>query len=118
MKTGTGGNKVNIIELSEEYVSVIHCPFCGTEVTNEEKAPDLNPCPHTLLVATSEGFEYISERLSEACESQLIGDPDLIGHEAVIEKAQFPSSLCFVVNPMPPSMLALYVGFAPNETDF
>ena len=109
---------MNIVELSEEHVSIIHCPFCGTEVTNEEKAPDINACPHTLFVATSEGFELISERLNMACETQLIGDANLIGHEAVIDKLELPSSLCFLVNPMPPSMLALYVGFAPTETDF
>lgn len=109
---------MNIVELSEEHVSVIHCPFCGTEVTNEEKVPEINACPHTLFVATSEGFEFISERLNEVCESQLIGDPHLVGQEIIIDKLELGSSVCFAVNPMPPSMLALYVGFAPTQTDF
>ncbi len=108
---------MNLIELSEELVSEIHCPFCGTEVTNQEKAPDINACPHTLFVATSEGFEFISERLNMACEAQLIGDANLIGHEAVINKLNLSNSLCFLINPMPPSMLALYVGFAAVESD-
>jgi hypothetical protein len=108
---------MNIIELSEELVSRIHCPFCGTEVTNEEKVPDIDTCPHTLFVATSEGFEFISERLKAIAELQSIGDPYLIGHETVIDKLHLSSSLCFVINPMPPSMLALYIGFAPLETD-
>jgi hypothetical protein len=108
---------MNIVELSEEHVPVIHCPFCGTEVIHVEKVPDIDICPHTLFVATSEGYEFMSERFSDACESHIADGSEALEIEEVIDKIHLPNSLAFLVNPMPPSMLALYIGFAAIESD-
>ncbi len=108
---------MNIVELSEELVSIIHCPFCGSEVTNAENTPDINTCPHTLFVATSDGYEYMSERFSDACELQTPEISRALEMEEVINLIHLPNSLAFLVNPMPPSMLALYVGFAAVQSD-
>jgi hypothetical protein len=38
----------------------IYCGFCGALVIAGEE-PRVRPCPHTIAVATPEGFEYLSD---------------------------------------------------------
>lgn len=106
---------MKIIEISEQHVSALHCPFCGTEVTNEEKAPEINPCSHTLFIATDEGFEYSSEPFRLICEEQGVTESEIgkIG-VGVIQRIHKDDAVCFSVIPLPPAMLCLHVGFMPS----
>ncbi|WVN42337.1 hypothetical protein AOB54_02870 [beta proteobacterium MWH-UniP1] len=102
---------MKLIDLSQQYASRLHCPFCGEEVVDEDKAPDTNPCAHTLYIATDDGFEYIAPDLKEYAVKNNLGDGEMIGVHQSIENIPYGNSFGFTVNPPPPPCLCLHVGF-------
>ena len=47
------------------YQLPIHCGYCGHRIVNEENddEPIIEPCPHTLYVALSDGVFYLADRV-------------------------------------------------------
>ena len=105
------------IRLSELVIETIPCPFCGQGVMSEEMAPEVNPCPHTLFLGTSEGFEHVSETFRELCESQLnrpfascddVYDLDI---NDVMTAFDIAHAVSFEIIPCPPACLSAYAAF-------
>jgi len=115
------------------YHLAVHCGFCGQLVLPDESAEDPNPkpCPHTLYVATSEGFAYLSTR----AEKMLIDDglviqrepdgliyaglqddaDDFLSYEEITDKIDPPDALRVSCPVGPPAGFECSVGFAPTE---
>ncbi len=93
------------VYLSQVLVSILHCPFCGQEVMDEEKAPDLNPCLHTLFLGTDEGFEYASDRFVDTWSDFLDGGFRESDIHTPMRELQIADSICFALESVPPSML-------------
>lgn len=93
------------VELST-YSDPLHCPFCGEQVLREN---DCVPCPHTLYIATDEGFEFVSERLDFDVDVELPDDQHIDGFTDGID---FPESLKLAIYTPAPSGFGAYVGFA------
>ncbi len=106
------------VELSQESVVFIHCPFCGQAVMGEEMAPEVNPCPHTLFLGTDEGFEFASDFFQSACEKQLEDGYDSMNVHDAIATVKLPDAICFTLVAPPVSMLnchAAFIGFDQDE---
>jgi len=105
------------VRLSELVIETIYCPFCGQGVMSEEMAPEVNPCPNTLFLGTSEGFEHVSETFRELCESQLnrpfascddVYDLDI---NDVMTAFDIAHAVSFEIIPCPPACLSAYAAF-------
>lgn len=122
--------KLQRAEIHKLYGSPIHCPYCGTSPLGDPYAGDeVSPCPHTLFVAHSEGWMY----LSMACEEQLKskdysvdrdgslidivgpGEEKLYMLEEVCDLWDFPDGIMFVQVVGPPSQECSYIAFAALE---
>lgn len=102
---------MQFVEVTQQSASKMYCPFCGELVVDEDKAPDINPCGHTMFIATSEGFEYSAKPFNELCAEFGIDGLDWNVQE-VLDEVDDAAVVCFVLLPPPPAMLELYVGFS------
>ena len=89
---------------------------------DEENAVSINPCMHTLFVATDEGFEYRSARFNEALDIvDLLDDEiecqfgDAAGFDGITDRVDLPDAVKFAAYVGPPGGMGSYVGFAPVE---
>jgi hypothetical protein len=118
------------------YHLPIYCGFCGQLVTPQEEdlgESGINPCKHTLFVAHSEGYEFLSDRAQEQLISknykvekddnwiEVIKTTDeveepLFIHE-ILEEFDFPDALVVESVVGPPSGMSFMVGFAPTEDE-
>lgn len=88
------------------YRDPLHCPFCGACVLDDES---VEPCVHTLYVATDEGFEHVSDRLGLDPEFELPYDETW---DSYTDSLKFPESVKFAIYIPAPSGFGAYVGFA------
>src|SRR5262245_56743733 len=113
--------EVQSVEINA-FDAPLHCPFCGAKVINiDAEAPEgaLNPCPHTLFIATDAGFDYRSPRIEKQLALLNIDDveyelPDggyteLAGqlgiHDTIVVESFAPAPFGF----------ASYIALAPAE---
>lgn len=106
------------VYLSQALASIIHCPFCGQEVMDEDKVPEITPCMHTLFIGTDEGFEYWSDRFEQTCTDTLEGGFQEFDVHTPMKFLEIPDAVCFVLEPVPPSMLCAYIGFMADNLPF
>jgi hypothetical protein len=116
--------KIQRVELLTFYYISIFCPFCGSKVVDmdEENAVSINPCVHTLFVATDEGFEYRSARFNEALGINDLQDDEIDSHfgdaagfDGITDSVDLPDAVKFAAYVGPPGGMGSYVGFAPLE---
>ena len=95
-----------------------YCMFCGSEILSENG--DLQPCSHTLFVATDDGYEYLSESVREwipdvAVDIEENDDADEESFSDRLKKTDGPSSDMFFIEsygaPIMPG--GMYMGFGP-----
>lgn len=106
------------IYISQAVAWAIYCPFCGQKVLDEEKAPDINPCLHTLFIGTDEGFEYASDRFELSCDDLLEGGFKESDIHTPMRDLVISDSVCFELEPVPPSMLSTFVGFVADNLPY
>ena len=121
---------------STHYHLPIHCGFCGQLVIPSEEALEensLNPCKHTLFIAHSEGYEFLSERVQDQLkqkgfEIEIDGSLIMICYYKpreeesleiydMIQELEFSDGLVVESVVGPPSSMSLLVGFAPLENE-
>ncbi|TIC80313.1 hypothetical protein [Crenobacter intestini] len=110
----------------------LHCPCCGARVLDVTAPgqPQLTPCPHTLYIASDEGFEYIGPQARPVIEALGIAvDGDMApmlscardneafdeGFNALTDRvtASIDDAFKLELGGPAPAGLAVYVGFAP-----
>ncbi len=110
----------------------IHCEFCGQLVIPSEdslKEFQINPCKHTLFIAHSDGYEFLSERVQAQLKQKGYGieidgalvmicyyEPrgeELLDVDDMIKELDFADGLVVESVVGPPSGMSLMVGFAP-----
>ena len=85
---------------------------------DEQKAPEITSCLHTLFLGTDEGFEYASDRFVRLCIDTLEGGFQESDIHTPIKVLQIANSVCFVLEPVPPSMLCAYAAFVGDNSPF
>ena len=95
------------IELNRPVDSKLFCPFCGTATIGD----GINPCKHTLYIATDESWEYVSDVLGLGDEPD-IGDDNM---DEFTDKIKFPESLKIACYTPAPSFFGVYIGYADNK---
>lgn len=121
---------------STHYHLPIYCGFCGhlvipSEEALEDHAPD--PCEHTLFIAHSEGYEFLSKRVQDQLiqkgfEIEIDGSLIMICYYKpreeesleiydMIHELEFSDGLVVESVVGPPSGMSLLVGFAPLENE-
>ncbi len=94
----------------------IDCPFCGktTYETSfkDGEEPTLTKCSHVLLIATAEGLEYCSRKVSK---KQLQEKANEEGWEAAIKQLDYPKAVCVASYVPAPSFFGLYIAYAPQK---
>jgi hypothetical protein len=112
------------IEFSNNYGERQHCPFCGQLVLDlGSEAFVVEPCPHTLFIASDEGFEYRSARFDQNVGIVGRSDDDLRsgegwdGFDALTDGVTLPDSVKFARYDGAPSFMGGYVGFAPMDEE-
>lgn len=116
--------KIQRVDLNTYYDAPQYCPFCGQLVldTRDEKFL-MEPCLHTLFVASDFGFEYRSPRLDEnlgisgVSDQELEAGADWEGFDALTDRVILPDAVKFASYAGAPSFLGGYVGFAPVEEE-
>lgn len=117
---------------STYYHLPIHCGFCGQLVIPHEESLDespINPCKHTLFIAHSEGYEFLSERVQKQLKEKGYGieidgslvmicyyaprEEDSLEVDDMILELNFPDGLVIESIVGAPSGMTLSVGFAP-----
>ena len=118
------------------YHLPIHCGFCGQLVIPHEESLDdstINPCKHTLFIAHSEGYEFLSERVQEQLKQKGYGieidgslvmicyyeprEEESLDVDDMIRELNFADALVVESVVGAPSGMSLMVGFAPNEDE-
>ncbi|WP_204114584.1 hypothetical protein [Shimia biformata] len=105
------------------HTATLHCPFCGQEVMNPQKAHEgeeyYSACPHTLFVAHDEAFEYRSARFDSALGIAGAENDDLDlpehGIDGLTSQVKMHGAVKFAGYVPAPSFFGTYVGFAPEE---
>lgn len=117
MKTATPF--IQRIELCEGLAvrcpPVIHCPLCGGCVF-DATGPHVQPCDHTLFVATDLGFEYRSELFNGVMGLSAGDTPELYGEDnfdRYTDRVRVPNSVKFALFSRVLDNVGVYVGFAP-----
>jgi hypothetical protein len=114
-------HSIRRVELS--CTASIHCPFCGTGIVAaaETGVVSIVPCPHTLFVATDEGFEYRSERFNQLKGIVGVDDEDIDtgdeNYDGYTDDLDVSNSVKFAVYVPAPSGFGTYFGFACQEGD-
>ncbi len=114
------------------YHLPIHCGFCGKLVITSENSLEehqINPCKHTLFIAHSEGYEFLSIRAQEQLKQKGYGieidgtlvmicyyeprEEELLVVDDMIKELDFADGLVVESVVGPPSGMSLLIGFAP-----
>lgn len=107
------------VELNKYYDSDVHCIFCGKKVVNyQDDTNPVQPCEHTLFVASDEGFDYRSKRFDEMVIEQNILDDssaEFEGYDHMTDLVQADDAIKIAQYVGAPSGMGSYVGFAPNQ---
>ncbi|MBU3613283.1 hypothetical protein ICN46_00035 [Polynucleobacter sp. Latsch14-2] len=125
-------NKMQFHTRSAFYHLPICCGFCGQLVIPSEEALEestINPCQHTLFIAHSEGYEFLSDRVQEQLKQKGYGieidgslvmicyykprEEESLDIDDMITELDFPDSLVVESVVGAPSGMSLLVGFAP-----
>jgi len=93
-----------------EYGKTILCPICNKPVIPDEAA-SITPCPHTLIIATDEGFEYASEHVDIIAIEEMINDEDMSWGEGLGKLDRIGEYLLSRYQPSP-SFFGVYVLFS------
>lgn len=113
----SAANMIQKVEFSGDVLP--HCPFCGKLplVEGTDGAFQLSPCPHTLFIATDEGFEYRSERFNSLKGIVADGDdePDIgdDSYDSYTDDLALGEGVKFAVYAPAPSFMGVYYGYAP-----
>ena len=121
---------------SAYYHLPIHCGFCGQLVIPHEESLDdstMDPCKHTLFIAHSEGYEFLSDRVQEQLKQKGYGieidgslvmicyypprEDESLEVDDMIRELNFADGLVVESVVGAPSGMALSVGFAPLEDE-
>ena len=111
------------VELTEFYDVSIFCPFCGQCIMDMDPQGEdpIKACPHTLFLATDEGFEYRSKRFDEnlgleGMDESKIPMPES-GLDGLTDQVAIVDSIKFALYAGAPAGLGAYVGFAPEPLE-
>jgi hypothetical protein len=108
--------KIQRVELDSLWDSGLFCLFCGQKVLD---GANVNPCPDTLFVATSEGgFEFRSARLNAIYAWQGLDESEIDvgdGCSSFTDQIPISDAIKITLSGPAPSGLQVYVGFALAE---
>lgn len=117
-------NRIQRVAINTYYDAPQYCPFCGQLVQDtREEDIHIEPCPHTLFIATDVGFEYRSPRLDEnlgitgISDQELEARSDWVDFESLTNRVTLPDAVNFARYTGAPACMGSYVGFAPIEED-
>lgn len=116
------------------YYLPVHCGYCGHRILTGENddVPVLEPCPHTLFIAHSEGIEYLAQRVVaqlrqkgyDVLEPENDGlievyrddvdDPDVPPYE-LSEILEFDDGIVIEAIVGPPSGMTTYLAYSPLD---
>lgn len=108
------------IEIEGLFLSDTYCMFCGKKVILvEDEGYDISyePCPHTLFIATDDGFIYRSilfdkhMKIVDVEESTLFESEEFEGIDFFTDNCKLRNSLKFSDYDPPPSNHGAYIGF-------
>jgi len=107
-----------VVFTTTEFGPELHCPFCGQRVLTDDPADDdemTTPCPHTLFIATDEGFEYRHSRFDENLREQGLDEEkeETLDFSDLTDKVNLPGAIKFDIFVPMPSGFRTYIGFAP-----
>ena len=121
-------SKIQKVELPDLGIA-IHCPFCGTKVTNAADTQEMwlagTPCKHTLFVAHDEDFEYQSEYFKEHIEQVIDAieeteereDAENASIDELTDLAELEDAIKFAFYSGPPAIFGSYVGFKATDPE-
>lgn len=110
-------NKIEISEIAHDVES-LECPFCeeAVAILPQDDAAILNPCEHTLFIATDHGYEYTSEKFNRHMNVPE-GDNEYCGEFSCIDEftsqLTLTGSIKYAAYTPTPGCLGVYYGFAP-----
>jgi hypothetical protein len=117
--------KVQRIELSSRYMDShpLYCLFCGERVLDLARSVDagfpyVHPCPHTLYIATDEGFAYCSPRAQALFGVSEDGKRDYPldeGWDGLTDRVPFQNAVKIASYTPAPSDMGGYICFVPDE---
>jgi hypothetical protein len=110
-------SKIKVIEIDYDTES-IECPVCNETVAilPQDDEAILNPCEHTLFIATDYGYEYTSEKFNKHMnvpegDSEYRGDADHI--DEFTSQVTLKGAIKYAAYTPTPGCLGVYYGFAP-----
>jgi len=93
----------------------IYCPCCTQKVMDfaldVDDGSSLNPCPHTLFVATDYGFENTSEWFESFIEAEQIYNEADENIDELTDNICLPNAIKFARYQPAPSFFGEYCGF-------
>ena len=103
---------------SFDYCAPVCCPFCKQVVLQEDaEQAAVDPCPHTLFIATDEGFEFRSGRYDGLKGITGVEDRDIPlgddGWDGYTDRLCCPGAVKIASYIPAPSGFGCYLGFAP-----
>jgi hypothetical protein len=100
---------MNIIQLNDSGEIKLFCPFCGKLILQPDE--EVDNCPHTLFIATTEGgFEHISPNIEINEEFDQPDDSeDELSLDEYIETLEYPDAVCFEIAQF--SGFSAFIGF-------
>ena len=116
------------------YHLPVHCGYCGQRILTSENDdnPVVEPCPHTLFIAHSEGIEYLADRVVTQLRQKGydlpereadgfievhrddVDDPDVLPYE-LDRVLEFDDGIVIEAVVGPPSGLTTYIAYAPLD---
>ena len=105
------------IELTN-FMGPLHCPYCGQLVFRMDLAVDdeavVAPCPHTLYIASDDGFDYCSAKFTQLANLPEDWDDDDLpdnGIDGLTNSVEVPGGIKFASYVQAPSFYGTYYGF-------
>ena len=105
------------IELTN-FMGPLHCPYCGQLVfrmdLDIDDEPITAPCPHTLFIASDDGFDHCSAKFTQLANLPEDWDDDDLpdnGIDELTNSVEVPGGIKFASYVQAPSFYGTYYGF-------
>lgn len=105
------------IELTN-FMGPLHCPYCGQLVfrmdLDVDDEPITAPCPHTLFIASDDGFDHCSAKFTQLANLPEDWDDDDLpdnGIDGLTNSVEVPGGIKFASYVQAPSFYGTYYGF-------
>ena len=110
----TENKRIQLIELPWDS-EASYCPYCTRKVMDfsldVDDGSNLNPCPHTLFIATDYGFEHTSDWFESFIEAETIYSESDESIDELTDNICLPNAVKFARYQPAPSFFGEYFGF-------